>query len=99
MDVLVDLDENLSIGSSFLKHRDSCGELYRVTLRRFLYQFIIRGRTLLSLQVCNTTTDRKHADTFLERCVTESVMNIVSGFFNSPFSDNSTSLQVADPSV
>lgn len=55
-------------------------------------------RTFLSPQVCNTTTDRKHADTFLERCVTESVMNIVSGFFNSPFSDNSTSLQVAEPS-
>lgn len=54
---------------------------------------------MLSLQVCNTTTDRKHADTFLERCVTESVMNIVSGFFNSPFSDNSTSLQVAEPRV
>lgn len=26
-------------------------------------------------------------------------MNIVSGFFNSPFSDNSTSLQVAEPRV
>lgn len=48
-------------------------------------------------RVCNTTTDRKHADTFLERCVTESVMNIVSGFFNSPFSDNSTSLQTHQP--
>ncbi|XP_074213645.1 inositol 1,4,5-trisphosphate-gated calcium channel ITPR1-like isoform X2 [Camelus bactrianus] len=48
--------------------------------------------TLLCL-VCNTTTDRKHADTFLEKCVAESVVNIVSGFFNSLFSDNSTSLQ------
>ena len=51
----------------------------------------------VSFQVCNTTTDRKHADTFLEKCVTESIMNIVSGFFNSPFSDNSTSLQVTLP--
>ncbi|XP_011361472.1 inositol 1,4,5-trisphosphate receptor type 2 [Pteropus vampyrus] len=48
-------------------------------------------------RVCNTTTDRKHADTFLEKCVTESIMNIVSGFFNSPFSDNSTSLQTHQP--
>uniref|UniRef100_A0A8C4VMW8 Inositol 1,4,5-trisphosphate receptor n=1 Tax=Gopherus evgoodei TaxID=1825980 RepID=A0A8C4VMW8_9SAUR len=44
-------------------------------------------------RVCNTTTDRKHADTSLEKYVTEPVMNIVSGFFSSPFSDNSTSLQ------
>nr|XP_012788828.1 unnamed protein product [Sorex araneus] len=48
-------------------------------------------------RVCNTTTDRKHADTFLEKCVTESIMSIVSGFFNSPFSDNSTSLQTHQP--
>uniref|UniRef100_A0A8C4M250 Inositol 1,4,5-trisphosphate receptor n=1 Tax=Equus asinus asinus TaxID=83772 RepID=A0A8C4M250_EQUAS len=41
--------------------------------------------------------NRKHADTFLEKCVTESIMNIVSGFFNSPFSDNSTSLQTHQP--
>uniref|UniRef100_A0A803SWF9 Inositol 1,4,5-trisphosphate receptor n=1 Tax=Anolis carolinensis TaxID=28377 RepID=A0A803SWF9_ANOCA len=44
-------------------------------------------------RVCNTTTDRKHADVSLEKYVTEPVMNIISGFFNSPFSDNSTSLQ------
>uniref|UniRef100_A0A8C2TUK1 Inositol 1,4,5-trisphosphate receptor n=1 Tax=Coturnix japonica TaxID=93934 RepID=A0A8C2TUK1_COTJA len=47
-------------------------------------------------RVCNTTTDRKHADTSLEKYVTEPVMSIVSGFFNSPFSDNSTSLQLLD---
>ncbi|OCT88001.1 hypothetical protein XELAEV_18016630mg [Xenopus laevis] len=48
-------------------------------------------------RVCNTTTDRKHADTALEKYITESVMNIVSGFFNSPFSDNSTNLQTHQP--
>ncbi|XP_053575682.1 inositol 1,4,5-trisphosphate receptor type 2 [Bombina bombina] len=48
-------------------------------------------------RVCNTTTDRKHADTALEKYITESVMNIISGFFNSPFSDNSTSLQTHQP--
>uniref|UniRef100_A0A8B9W5F1 Inositol 1,4,5-trisphosphate receptor n=1 Tax=Anas zonorhyncha TaxID=75864 RepID=A0A8B9W5F1_9AVES len=41
--------------------------------------------------------NRKHADTSLEKYVTEPVMNIVSGFFNSPFSDNSTSLQTHQP--
>ncbi|XP_075754910.1 inositol 1,4,5-trisphosphate-gated calcium channel ITPR2 isoform X1 [Pelodiscus sinensis] len=48
-------------------------------------------------RVCNTTTDRKHADISLEKYVTEPVMNIVSGFFSSPFSDNSTSLQTHQP--
>ncbi|XP_054242605.1 inositol 1,4,5-trisphosphate receptor type 2 isoform X1 [Indicator indicator] len=48
-------------------------------------------------RVCNTTTDRKHADTSLEKYVTEPVMSIVSGFFSSPFSDNSTSLQTHQP--
>ncbi|XP_040201538.1 inositol 1,4,5-trisphosphate receptor type 2 isoform X3 [Rana temporaria] len=48
-------------------------------------------------RVCNTTTDRKHADTALEKYVTEPVMNIASGFFSSPFSDNSTSLQTHQP--
>uniref|UniRef100_A0A803SZE9 Inositol 1,4,5-trisphosphate receptor n=1 Tax=Anolis carolinensis TaxID=28377 RepID=A0A803SZE9_ANOCA len=48
-------------------------------------------------RVCNTTTDRKHADVSLEKYVTEPVMNIISGFFNSPFSDNSTSLQTHQP--
>lgn len=45
-------------------------------------------------KVCNNTSDRKHADTILERYVTETVMSIVTTFFSSPFSDQSTSLQV-----
>ncbi|KAG8429017.1 hypothetical protein GDO86_018533, partial [Hymenochirus boettgeri] len=48
-------------------------------------------------RVCNTTTDRKHADAAMEKYVTDSVMNIISGFFNSPFSDNSTNLQTHQP--
>ncbi|XP_078091386.1 inositol 1,4,5-trisphosphate-gated calcium channel ITPR2 isoform X4 [Mustelus asterias] len=49
------------------------------------------------VRVCNSTTDRKHADTALERYVTDTVMSIISGFFSSPFSDNSTSLQTHQP--
>uniref|UniRef100_A0A8C2F567 Inositol 1,4,5-trisphosphate receptor n=1 Tax=Cyprinus carpio TaxID=7962 RepID=A0A8C2F567_CYPCA len=45
-------------------------------------------------RVCNNTSDRKHADTVLERYVTETIMSIVTTFFSSPFSDQSTSLQV-----
>ncbi len=47
---------------------------------------------LLCIQVCNNTSDRKHADTTLESYVTETVMSIVTTFFSSPFSDQSTSL-------
>ncbi|XP_077386400.1 inositol 1,4,5-trisphosphate-gated calcium channel ITPR1 isoform X3 [Festucalex cinctus] len=46
-------------------------------------------------RVCNNTSDRKHADTMLECYVTETVMSIVTCFFSSPFSDQSTSLQAA----
>lgn len=51
---------------------------------------------LFCIQVCNNTSDRKHADTTLENYVTETVMSIVTTFFSSPFSDQSTSLQVND---
>ncbi|XP_060931821.1 inositol 1,4,5-trisphosphate receptor type 2 isoform X2 [Limanda limanda] len=43
--------------------------------------------------VCNTTTDRNHADLGLEKYVTETVMAIVKGFFSSPFSVNHSNLQ------
>ncbi|XP_046730603.1 inositol 1,4,5-trisphosphate receptor type 1 isoform X6 [Silurus meridionalis] len=48
-------------------------------------------------RVCNNTSDRKHADSMLERYVTETVMSIVTTFFSSPFSDQSTSLQTRQP--
>ncbi|KAM9375957.1 inositol 1,4,5-trisphosphate-gated calcium channel ITPR2 isoform 2-T2 [Pholidichthys leucotaenia] len=44
-------------------------------------------------RVCNTTTDRSHADVMLEKYVTETVMGIVKGFFSSPFSVNNHNLQ------
>ncbi|XP_068598325.1 inositol 1,4,5-trisphosphate-gated calcium channel ITPR1-like [Brachionichthys hirsutus] len=48
-------------------------------------------------RVCNNTSDRKHVDAVLERYVTETVMSIVTTFFSSPFSDQSTSLQTRQP--
>ncbi|XP_036375711.1 inositol 1,4,5-trisphosphate receptor type 2 isoform X1 [Megalops cyprinoides] len=48
-------------------------------------------------RVCNSTTDRKHADTVLERYVTETVMAIVKGFFSSQFSVNNSNLQTHQP--
>jgi inositol 1,4,5-triphosphate receptor type 1 len=44
--------------------------------------------------IANATHDRKHADTALENYIINSVMNIISTFFNSPFSDQSTTVQV-----
>ncbi|XP_072276550.1 inositol 1,4,5-trisphosphate-gated calcium channel ITPR1 isoform X5 [Pyxicephalus adspersus] len=48
-------------------------------------------------RVCNSTSDRKHADLILERYVTETVMSIINTFFSSPFSDQSTTLQTRQP--
>ena len=47
-----------------------------------------------SLQVCNNTLDRFHADTMLEKYATETIMNLLTFFFNSPFSDSSTTIKV-----
>ncbi|ERE66625.1 inositol 1,4,5-trisphosphate receptor type 1 isoform 1 [Cricetulus griseus] len=48
-------------------------------------------------EACNNTSDRKHADSILEKYVTEIVMSIVTTFFSSPFSDQSTTLQTRQP--
>ncbi|XP_046889429.1 inositol 1,4,5-trisphosphate receptor type 2 [Hypomesus transpacificus] len=48
-------------------------------------------------RVCNTTTDRNHADKALEKYVTETVMAIVKGFFSSQFSVNNSNLQTHQP--
>ena len=44
--------------------------------------------------VANHTADRKHADRALESYVCNSVMNVITTFFNSPFSDQCTTVQV-----
>ncbi|XP_005881983.1 PREDICTED: inositol 1,4,5-trisphosphate receptor type 1 [Myotis brandtii] len=48
-------------------------------------------------RACNNTSDRRHADSILEKYVTEIVMSIVTTFFSSPFSDQSTTLQTRQP--
>ncbi|XP_032129315.1 inositol 1,4,5-trisphosphate receptor type 1-like [Sapajus apella] len=50
-------------------------------------------------RACNNTSDRKHADSILEKYVTEIVMSIVTTFFSSPFSDQSTTLQVRNTNI
>ena len=45
-------------------------------------------------QVSNATYDRKHADLALENYVTIVIMCVITTFFNSPFSDQSTTIQV-----
>ncbi|XP_076122095.1 inositol 1,4,5-trisphosphate-gated calcium channel ITPR2 isoform X2 [Alosa pseudoharengus] len=55
------------------------------------------GPAHILLQVCNSTTDRKHADPTLEKYVTETVMAIIKGFFGSQFYVNSSNLQTHQP--
>ncbi|XP_020277922.1 inositol 1,4,5-trisphosphate receptor isoform X6 [Pseudomyrmex gracilis] len=43
--------------------------------------------------IASSTHDREHADTALETYVTSCLMNIISTFFSSPFSDQSTTVQ------
>ena len=44
--------------------------------------------------VATSSLDRSRADLALESYVVNSVMNIITTFFNSPFSDQSTTVQV-----
>ncbi|KAJ8046348.1 Inositol 1,4,5-trisphosphate receptor [Holothuria leucospilota] len=48
-------------------------------------------------KICNATHDRKHADTKLEKYVTETVMNIITMFFSSPYADQSSTVQSRQP--
>uniref|UniRef100_A0A674EWC5 Inositol 1,4,5-trisphosphate receptor n=1 Tax=Salmo trutta TaxID=8032 RepID=A0A674EWC5_SALTR len=48
-------------------------------------------------RVCNSTTDRNHANVPLERYVTETVMAVVKGFFSSQFPVNNSNLQTHQP--
>lgn len=48
-------------------------------------------------KVANTTHDRKHADTLLESYVTTVIPEILTVFFNSPFSETSTSVKSRQP--
>lgn len=44
--------------------------------------------------IATSTHDRQHAETALETYVTSCLMNIIATFFSSPFSDQSTTVQV-----
>lgn len=47
--------------------------------------------------VSNATHDSRHADKVLQDYVTVTIMSIISTFFNSPFSDQSTNVQTRQP--
>ncbi|CAM1322938.1 ITPR1 (predicted), partial [Pycnogonum litorale] len=47
--------------------------------------------------VCNSPSDRKHADTVLESYIINTVTNLITTFFNSPFSDQSTTVTTRQP--
>ncbi|XP_075679625.1 inositol 1,4,5,-trisphosphate receptor isoform X3 [Dermatophagoides pteronyssinus] len=47
--------------------------------------------------VCNSTHDRNHADFALNNYVTNSIINLITIFFNSPYSDQSSIVQTHQP--
>lgn len=84
----------LYVGLHSFQYSDCIDVISAVQLQVKQEWVVVTFLTLWPLQVCNNTSDRKHADTVLESYVTETVMGIVTTFFSSPFSDQSTSLQV-----
>lgn len=59
-----------------------------------MWQLFEKSFLLDMAVVANATHDRRHADVALERYVTSTVMDIVTTFFKSPFSEQSTAIQV-----
>lgn len=59
-----------------------------------MWQLFERSFLLDMGVVSNATHDRKHADIALENYVTHTLMDIINTFFKSPFSEQSTTVQV-----
>ncbi|KAF4532262.1 hypothetical protein B566_EDAN016444, partial [Ephemera danica] len=74
-------------------HQDCIPEMKEIYTSNHMWSLFERSFLVDMGVVANSLQDRKHADTALENYVTNSVMNIISTFFNSPFSDQSTTVQ------
>ena len=81
---------------NFLNHCyiDTEVEMKEIYTSNHMWSLFERSFLVDMGHVANATHDRKHADTALENYIINSVMNIISTFFNSPFSDQSTTVQV-----
>ncbi len=81
---------------NFLTHCyiDTEVEMKEIYTSNHMWQLFERSFLLDMGVVSNATHDRKHADVALEHYVTETLMDIITTFFRSPFSDQSTTVQV-----
>ncbi|KAL3853775.1 hypothetical protein ACJMK2_017288 [Sinanodonta woodiana] len=68
-------------------------EIYTSSHMWVLFENFLLDMALVS----NATSDRKHADYAMENYVTVTVMNVITTFFNSRFSDQSTTVQSRQP--
>ena len=82
---------------NFLTHCyiDTEVEMKEIYTSNHMWQLFERSFLLDMGVVSNATHDRKHADVALENYVTETLMDIITTFFKSPFSDQSTTVQVS----
>jgi hypothetical protein len=81
---------------NFLTHCyiDTEVEMKEIYTSNHMWKLFERSFLLDMAVVSNATHDRKHADTALEHYVTHTLMDIITVFFSSPFSDQSTTVQV-----
>lgn len=78
-------ERQLSVLSIIIIHND---------VATFFFLKLFERSFLLDMAVVsNATHDRKHADTALEKYVTYTLTDIITTFFKSPFSDQSTTVQ------
>ncbi|XP_023342605.1 inositol 1,4,5-trisphosphate receptor, partial [Eurytemora carolleeae] len=80
---------------NFLTHCyiDTEVEMKEIYTSHHMWQLFERSFLLDMAIVSNATHDRKHADTALETYVTITLTEIITTFFKSPYSDQSTTVQ------
>ena len=85
---------------SFLTHCyiDTEVEMKEIYTSSHMWQLFEKSFLIDMGVVSNATHDRKHADTVLENYVTLTLMDIINTFFKSPFSEQSTTIQVKNKS-
>ena len=80
---------------NFLTHCyiDTEVEMKEIYTSNHMWDLFEKSFLLDMAVVSNATHDRKHADTALEHYVTQTLTDIITTFFKSPFSDQSTTVQ------
>ena len=80
---------------NFLTHCyiDTEVEMKEIYTSNHMWDLFEKSFLLDMAVVSNATHDRKHADTALEHYVTHTLTDIITTFFKSPFSDQSTTVQ------